>query len=120
MRLFTTDVEFIQGHSGAGLRFTISLASDADLVWSIEGCLAFRNRKGELRFLPPVIYIGPKRHRYRNNRVSPKLCAMIEEALEREYGRAIKRDDGRGRGPSARSVRRFDPDMKETLEIGLD
>jgi hypothetical protein len=120
MRIFVTDAEFIQGHSGAGLRFTISLASGADLVWSIEGCLAFRNKKGQMRFLPPVIYIGPKRHRYRNNRVSPKLCSMIEDALELEYGRAIKRDDGKGAGPSSRSVRRYDPDMKDVIEIGVD
>lgn len=88
-----TDPFVVDGPSGRGLRFALTLVFDAaeTFLWTCKGCMAWRDRHNKLCFLTPVMYLGKKRIKYRTNVVSPALQRMIEDGLEREYGHKIQR-----------------------------
>lgn len=92
-----TDVYALAAPSGRGLRFTLTFVFDEkeEFVHSVKGCLAFRDRKsGKVKFLAPVMYLGTKRIRYRNNISSPALIRLIEAGLEKNYGQKIQAKPG--------------------------
>lgn len=106
VKITISDVEYIQGKSGVGMRCTLNMAAQhpehGAIVQSTKGCLAFRNKKGEINFLTPVIYLGAARVRHRPIVLSPGLAKWLETECERAHGTFIKRNPTRaGSGVAA-------------------
>lgn len=115
-----TDASYIHGRTGTHMRHTVNITLGPTLVWSIEGCLAFRSRKGNILFKPPIIYINrpDKKLTYRNNKVSPDLTRMIEEGIEKKYGIHITRKLETVHHLGVRASQ-YDPSLPDVAEIDL-
>lgn len=87
------EVELLSAKTGVGLRCHLTLTLGAERSITIKGCLAFRDRKGKLRFNAPTTKLRNRAgmpYNYRAVLLSPELADELGRQLETKYGHLLR------------------------------
>lgn len=91
------EVELLSAKTGMGLRCHLTIGLGNERSITIKGCLAFRDRKSVLRFLPPVTRLRNRAglpYNYKAVLVSPDLGDDLARKLEAQYGHLLHSYEG--------------------------
>jgi hypothetical protein len=95
VKITLSEVEYLHGQSGVGLRCTLNLGVEHPrfglVRQSTKGCLVFRNKRGDLNFLTPMMRLGAAKVAYRPISISPGLAQWLQQVVEKAHGSFIKR-----------------------------
>ena len=92
-QIITSDYSLIEWYGRKALRFTVALGvgdKDGDLYITQMGCLAWRNRFGEVEWSLPVYNNKGSRVRRYAGWVSPRLYVEVQRSLEQRFGHKLK------------------------------
>lgn len=111
------DAEIISGKSGTGLRCHVTLGLGDDRSVLIKGCLAFRDKRGKLKFSPPVTQLRNRLgqpYNYKAVIMSDGLVNDISASLEKKFGHMLRTFDSSSVGIP---INELAPDLPDEIEI---
>lgn len=92
-QIITSDYSLIPWYGNKALRFTVACGSghrDGDIYMAQTGCLAWRNRFGEIEWSLPIFKTRGSNVRRYAGWVSPRVYVEVQRSLEERFGTRLK------------------------------